>query len=86
MRISECAQQWDTLKPPLRISIDYMMSRKGDIRVSVGAPHLAQRRFNLRAQESLATGLKRLIDYEAQVELDAVGVAEAESKNRHEDF
>ena len=60
-----------------RVSIDYMVSRKGDIRVSVGAPHLAERRFNLRAKESLATGLKRLIDYEAQVELDAVDGAGA---------
>lgn len=57
------------------ISIDYMISRKGDIRVSVGSPNLAERRFNLRAQTSLATGLKRLIDYEAQIALDVIDVA-----------
>jgi len=60
-----------------RVSIDFMLSRKGDIRVSVGAPHLAERRFNLRAQESLATGLKKLIDYETRDEMDALDVAGA---------
>jgi len=60
-----------------RVSIDYMTSRKGDIRVSVGAPHLAERRFNLSAQASLATGLKSLIEYESRVEESVIDIAGA---------
>jgi len=47
-----------------RVDIRYLTARKGDIRVSVGAPYLAERRFNMRAEESLANGLKKLLDYE----------------------
>ena len=60
-----------------RVHIEYRTSRKGDIRVSVGAPQLAERRFKLRAQESLANGLKKLIDCDLQTEIvvgDTTGI------------
>ena len=47
-----------------RVQIQYQPSRKGDIRVSVGSPRLAESRFGLRAEESLASGLKKLMDFE----------------------
>lgn len=52
-----------------RVAISYRASRKGDIRVSVGAPQLAERRFKLRAQESIASGLQKLIDFNAREEI-----------------
>jgi UDP-glucose 4-epimerase len=47
-----------------RVQIQYQTSRKGDIRVSVGSPWLAESRLGLRAEESLASGLKKLMDFE----------------------
>ena len=47
-----------------RVQIQYQPSRKGDIRVSVGSPRLAESRLGLRAEESLASGLKKLMDFE----------------------
>lgn len=47
-----------------RVDISYLAARKGDIRVSVGAPHLAERQLEFRATESLASGLRKLIDFE----------------------
>ena len=46
------------------VGIKYLTARTGDIRVSVGAPGLSQRLLQYRATESLACGLKKLIDYE----------------------
>ena len=54
-----------------RVEIQYLPSRKGDIRVSIGSPQLAERRFGLRANEPLARGLKKLIDFETRADLDA---------------
>jgi UDP-glucose 4-epimerase len=65
-----------------RVSIQYQTSRKGDIRVSVGAPHLAERRFKLRAQESLASGLKKLMDFDDQTRSaagDTAGIPASQS-------
>lgn len=47
-----------------QVGMHYLPSRKGDIRVSVGAPHLSERHLQYRATESLASGLKKLIEYE----------------------
>jgi len=46
------------------VGIKYQAARTGDIRVSVGAPGLSERLLQYRATESLASGLKKLIDYE----------------------
>ena len=46
------------------VGMKYQTARTGDIRVSVGAPGLSERLLQYRATESLASGLKKLIDYE----------------------
>jgi hypothetical protein len=46
------------------VGMKYQTGRTGDIRVSVGAPGLSERLLQYRATESLASGLKKLIDYE----------------------
>ena len=47
-----------------RVAVDYRPSRSGDIRVSIGSPQLAEHRLGYRAGTTLASGLRRLIDYE----------------------
>ena len=52
-----------------QVGMRYLPSRKGDIRVSVGSPYLSERHLKYRATESLASGLKKLIEYEFGGEL-----------------
>ena len=47
-----------------QVGIEYLASRKGDIRVSVGAPYLSERNLKYRASELLASGLRKLISYD----------------------
>jgi UDP-glucose 4-epimerase len=47
-----------------QVGMQYLPSRKGDISVSVGAPDLSERHLKYRATESLANGLRKLIEYE----------------------
>ena len=47
-----------------RVGMHYLPSRKGDIRVSVGAPNLSERNLNYRARETLVNGLQTLINHE----------------------
>ena len=55
-----------------QVEIQYLTTRKGDIRVSVGSPRLAECRFSLRAGESLAGGLKKLMDYESLSRIEPI--------------
>ncbi len=54
-----------------RVDIKYLAARKGDIRVSVGSPYLAERQLDFRAQESLASGLRKLMDFENRTQPQA---------------
>ncbi len=47
-----------------QVDMKYLPSRKGDIRVSVGAPNLSEQSLNFRAVEPLASGLQKLINYD----------------------
>jgi UDP-glucose 4-epimerase len=55
------------------VGIKYLPARTGDIRVSIGAPGLSERLLRYRAHESLASGLKKLIDYEFGSEVSNMG-------------
>ena len=47
-----------------QVKIDYLPSRHGDIRVSVGSPYLSERSLQYRSQVHLASGLRKLMEYE----------------------
>ena len=46
-----------------QVALKHLPSRKGDIRVSIGNPAYAKQLLGITARESLATGLRELIEY-----------------------
>jgi UDP-glucose 4-epimerase len=56
------------------VDMKYLPSRKGDIRVSVGAPNLSERNLKYRAVEPLASGLHKLINYDSDKQVKKQGI------------
>lgn len=46
-----------------RVALAYQPSRKGDIRVSIGDPTYTRRHLGVEAVTSLASGMRKLVDY-----------------------